>query len=450
MRKVLSVLALCFAANAAYADDTHYQTFVTGGRAVSLGGAFCSIANDPSGLIYNPAGLVDDSRTDISISADLYGFQRTSQGATSFSPTPPLSNITQAVSDVVVIPSSSGYVRTFQSDGNGGYLNAIAVGAFVPEFQSTDDTYSTTTAAGSKTYRSTVTDRTLMPGIGYSRKVGDFRFGISTFYVLRLLSSDETSSLTNQQGGFRIGDASSNVVAGALRWVLGAKWVPTSRLALGLALTLPDVGINSQGSIRYRQGTADPSAPAPAFTQVDLENLRSGWHEPAVIKAGTSLRLLPELLVALDVTFYLPVSYDLLQVNDPAARAVLPFVLHVDRRATANVNVGAEWEPYRKVVIGAGFFTDFASSNDLSGSAYAGALTARQLPSIDNYGFAATFGWKAEFTTTRVGVMYSAGSGYDVVAQDDVARLSTSAQSYERVRVFNSFFYVFISSTLRL
>ncbi len=80
--------------------------------------------------------------------------------ATSF-PTPPLSNITQAVSDVVVIPSSSGYVRTvFQSDGNGGYLNAIAVGAFVLEFHRPTIPIPRPLAAGSKTYRSTVTDRT--------------------------------------------------------------------------------------------------------------------------------------------------------------------------------------------------------------------------------------------------------------------------------------------------
>ncbi len=92
----------------------------------------------------------------------------------------------------------------------------------------------------------------------------------------------------------------------ALRWVLGAVNGSDFALsALGFALTLPDVGINSQGSIRYRQGTADPERRRRLSRKSIQENLRcSGWHELAVIKAGTSLRLLPELLVALDVTFY--------------------------------------------------------------------------------------------------------------------------------------------------
>ena len=41
------------------------------------GDAFTAIANDPSGLLYDPAGLVDDfSHTDVSNLADLYRLRR--------------------------------------------------------------------------------------------------------------------------------------------------------------------------------------------------------------------------------------------------------------------------------------------------------------------------------------------------------------------------------------
>ena len=401
-------------------------------------------------MFYNPAGLVDDSHTDISLSASLYGYQQSSQGAANFSPTPPLTDLNATVANLVVIPSASGAVHTFEAGKDGGYLNAISAGLFLPEFQTSDNTYSTANAAGSKTYRSTVSDRTLMPGIGYARRIGDFRVGISTFYVLRLLSSDQTSSVTNTSGAFRVGDVSSSLIAGNLRWTIGGKWQASQRLSLGLALTLPDVGINSSGSVRYRQGIADPAFGAPTFTQIELENLRSSWHEPTVIKAGSALHLFSGLLLSLDITFYLPVSYDLLRVNDAQAAAAVPFVLHVDRHAVANLNAGAEWYLYKNIFLGGGFFTDFSSSADLSGAAFEGTLGQQYLPSIDNYGFSATVGWDAKHTTTRLGVMYSAGTGYDVVAQDDVLRLSQNAHSYERARVFNSFFYIFISSTLKL
>ncbi len=55
----------------ARADDTHYQDFVVGDRAVVLGGAFTSIANDASGVYFNPAGLSDISHTSLQLSASL-------------------------------------------------------------------------------------------------------------------------------------------------------------------------------------------------------------------------------------------------------------------------------------------------------------------------------------------------------------------------------------------
>ena len=33
-----------------HADDTHYQDFLVGGRALGLGGAYVSLADDPSGV----------------------------------------------------------------------------------------------------------------------------------------------------------------------------------------------------------------------------------------------------------------------------------------------------------------------------------------------------------------------------------------------------------------
>ena len=445
-----ALFATCFLPALALADDTHYQNYLIGGRSVGLGGAFTALGNDPSGLVFNPAGMVDDVHTDISLAADLYGFERSSRDGASVGPTPPLTNLTELATDLVIIPTASGVTRTFQSDPKGGYLNAISLGVFVPQFRSIADTYRTQDASGLKEYSQTLTDRTLMPGLGYARRIGDLRFGISTFYVLRSLTSEETSTLSTSNTAFRIGDANAQMVAGSLQWVLGAKWVPSSRLSLGAALTLPDVAINSTSRLRYRRGDGDASQNgATHFQNIDLENLRSGYRAPAQLRLGSALQIADNLLVASDTTIAFPSSYDLIKVNDSQARAVLPFVLHVQRHAVININAGIEWEPFHSVTLGGGFFTDFASSDSLSGPRYADLLVARLEPSIDNYGFTAVMGFISDNTITRVGVLYAAGTGYDLAARDDIARLDQQRQSYERVKVFNSFFYIFISSTLR-
>ena len=56
---VFVFLALCIGTSPfAQADPYHYNNMLIGERATGLGGAYSAIADDPSGLYYNPAGIV--------------------------------------------------------------------------------------------------------------------------------------------------------------------------------------------------------------------------------------------------------------------------------------------------------------------------------------------------------------------------------------------------------
>lgn len=71
----LATLALCAAGlvtSVAQADEYHYNNVLIGDRAVGLAGAFTAISDDPSGLWYNPAGIVYSPQTKISASANAY------------------------------------------------------------------------------------------------------------------------------------------------------------------------------------------------------------------------------------------------------------------------------------------------------------------------------------------------------------------------------------------
>lgn len=56
----------------AQADQFHYQNLIIGTRAMGMGGAFGAIADDASGIFYNPAGLAFALSNDISGSANAF------------------------------------------------------------------------------------------------------------------------------------------------------------------------------------------------------------------------------------------------------------------------------------------------------------------------------------------------------------------------------------------
>ncbi|HDS09060.1 MAG TPA: hypothetical protein ENN73_02430 [Firmicutes bacterium] len=55
---IICIMFSAFSAGAEYTEPAQYLTYTPGGRALAMGGAFSSIANDSSATFYNPAGIV--------------------------------------------------------------------------------------------------------------------------------------------------------------------------------------------------------------------------------------------------------------------------------------------------------------------------------------------------------------------------------------------------------
>jgi hypothetical protein len=115
MRRLLAIAYVLFVSFEVHADDTNDQNDITGGRSVVFGGAFTAIANDISGLLFNPAGIVDDKHSYFSFSANLYGFERTERGGTPAAPLPDLRNLSQMATELLVIPSTKSFFYIFVS-----------------------------------------------------------------------------------------------------------------------------------------------------------------------------------------------------------------------------------------------------------------------------------------------------------------------------------------------
>lgn len=68
----LTILLSFLGAGHAHADKQHYKDILIGERAAGMGGAYVAVSDDPSGIIYNPAGIMFTMENYFSLSANTY------------------------------------------------------------------------------------------------------------------------------------------------------------------------------------------------------------------------------------------------------------------------------------------------------------------------------------------------------------------------------------------
>lgn len=449
------LLAIATVARPAAADDTHYQDFVAGGRAMVLGGAFTSIADDPSGIYYNPAGIADVRHTSLQVSSSLYGFERSTIGKSVGVPVPGLETLdVKKFTELIIVPASAGFVSTFGAKTPDAlHRHTYGVSVMVPSFRS----FSVSAASDNATYQRRVTDRELWSGLGYGLKVSSrLRLGVSGYYILRSVSDREdvtVSEPVTSVGGASYEGARFQAVTndisftnGSVLVIGGAKLRLLPGLTVGVALQSPSVRVHSQASLQLSRAISDPSTtpPTSTFNTLVLANPRSESRHGAALRAGASYVKSYKYTLSADVTVNAPVNYTLIAVS-PDIENRLPFSPHVERRMVVNANVGAEYLIVREVSIGAGMFSNFSSAPALA----AANPGKDQQPHVDMLGLTMALGYFGDYTLSRLGVVYSFGHGEDVIPVSDISRVLNEEQAFQRVPYAQSFFYAFLSSTFR-
>ncbi len=471
-------------AQQALADDTHYQDFLVGGRAMGLGGAFTSISNDPSGVFYNPAGIVDVHDESYQVSTSLYGFERGGlDSKTLLLPVPGAEDLNIRFTELIIIPVSAGYVRTFgERLEDGSARHAYALNVMVPSFRN----FSINTPVGEDenrngiitqqptSYTRRVSDRELWSGLAYGyRATPRLSFGISGFYVLRSSSDIEKvstsgviDSLVDGKDDLHVFRTASNEISfvnGNLVFSAGLKWKPNKNLLLGVRLQAPSLRLHGQSTLRFTSGTSVPScasvgraddvscaAVLPEVSESTFINRAidggSQTNYAPALRAGASWSEPLRYTVSADVAYYAPTSYELIRSSklDSELRSRLPFTSKINRRSVLNVNLGAEYLIVPDVSVSAGFFTDFSSAAVISETP-----TVDAPPRVNLYGTTVALGYFGTHSLSRIGLLYSFGTGNDVIPSSDIGRLLETKQKFRKVRYFQSFFYIFVSSTFR-
>ncbi len=457
---IAAALAIVAAPHVSLADDTHYQDFVIGGRAVVLGGAYASLSDDPSGIYYNPAGIADVRDTSLQLTTSLYGFERGSIGEDRPLPVPGVENLDIEFTDLIVIPASAGYVKTFGEKGRDGLpRQAYGFSVVVPSFRSFTARGSSASAADDNaTYQRRVTDRELWSGLGYARKLGDrLSVGLSGYFILRSVVDLEDVTVSEEGGKGKFETVTNDItfINGSVVLIGGAKLKLLDRLAVGVAVQSPSVRVYSDASLQFMRARSDPLAPVPeersSWDRADFTGASSNVRHSMAVRFGAHYFEPYKYTISVGGTYHAPVKYNLLKVTD-AEDAVLfeeyrnrlPFNPRIERRGVLNLNAGFEFLVVREVSIAAGAFSDFSSAPKI-----AATPDSDQPPHVNLFGLTMALGYFGKHSLSRLGVVYSAGTGHDVIPQSDIDRVLGEDQSFERVKYFQSFFYIFLSSTFR-
>lgn len=453
------IFVLIIAGAEARADDTHYQDYPLGGRAVGLGGAFTAISDDPSGIFFNPAGIVDSTRTNVQISTTLYGLEISD---TLLSSLTQVTNFDRVFTELNVIPSSGSYTDSIGDLGEDGLAKrSYGLGAFVPSYRSRsiqstseispDDRFG---SCDQLAYQRTLLDRSFYFGAAYGERIDDtWRVGIATFLNYRALRDlEETSCFqevpTAAQTAFATAQTQLNMGVANLLVSFGVKASLPDDWYFGLNLMTPTMRIWNTASLRVTRGSADPSTGETDYVVRDLRDIDANSRVGTIVRVGLA-KVVPKVLtLATDLTLHAPVHYSLFELNSGEAqiRDAITLVTDVERHFVINLNAGLEYLVARDFSLSGGFFTNFSSAPRIPNEE---RFDTGRLPYINAFGGSFVLGFFSEHTLTRAGVTASYGGGNDVVPRVDGLGALGRQTEFVKVDIHQTFVFFFISSTFR-
>lgn len=441
-----SALLTTFVTVTASANDTNYQNYVVGERALGLGGAFTALADDASGAYYNPAGLALVPASGLSASLNIYGVEKQKR-TRAYTEEIDLTQVSVDLEDtpVATIPTTVGLVRKFGGKLSDGISrHAIGFSTYVPYATSFSGGAALQGPVSQGHYVVTESDKTIWTGPTYAMRLNrQWSVGAAIFYSYRFASRKWESSVEQELPGttlssqFAINNSSVEWSSGEIFGRVGVRYDPTSRWSLGLAASTPSAHIHGGADLFELRvlATASDSPGEDDLSYIAREATDAPTRNALApeVRAGLAYRSKRRWMLSLDVSLHLAVEFDPVDIRSipeaerPIARE------HVDtvvRNTVVNANIGGEYFVAERVPIRGGFLTNFATSPDVQISNEA------QLQHVDMYGATTSVGYASDEVEISVGVLYSFGRGKGAAWNDS---------QYVPQPVRNDFVYFYIS-----
>ena len=392
---LLSSLFLVLLCGRSFADEFHYNNFLIGDRASGMGGAYTAVADDPTGLYYNPAGIVYSTGRNLSASVNAYynmnkkydnviggqGWERNSSSLLPnfFGITQPLGRFQFGFS--YVVPDSIEEDQSQVLRGSFPSTLGSPVTTYIINFNNEDNTYN------------------FGPSLAYefNSKVS---MGMTLYLHHREGKTIMNQMIVLQDGRYEWSNQYIDLVERGFRPIIGIIVSPVDKVTVGLAFAKTFLyGGSKQSQVLFK----DADAASPNDVTQTFEGGFEKRKYPNEIRAGVAYFASNSLLITADGAFYT-------KVGDPDG----------DRVSVFNAAVGAEYYLNKSVAVRGGLFTNMANTPDLQSD------RSNQDEKIDYYGLSGSISHFTRNTSLTFGANISTGSG-----DAQIIGNSTNIQSVE-------------------
>jgi long-chain fatty acid transport protein len=359
-----------------------------GDRAAGMAGAYTAVADDPSGLFYNPAGIAYSTGSSISGSMNSYQESNiTYKGVLggvndwtrkSSSLLPNFFGVMQPLGDGMVgfsyaVPNS---IEEDQDQSFANIATTLGTAEFIINFNNSDNTYDFGPSYGYK-----ISDSLSLGGTLYFH----YRQQQRISNTMLIYSGDRVWS----NDYFELEEL-------GIKPLLGVMWTPMKQWSLGMTVSKVNIFdssiTNHQSCLGANGGTYSSTALCQAGDIVNHQVVTSSEEGsyPLNVTLGAAWFASDALLLAADVSYY--------DAVDAGAES---------RNSVVNVALGSEYYFNPRWAVRAGFYTDYANTPQLQSN-----FTAyNQNEHVDLYGASASLSHFSRNSSLTIGFNYSAGDG---------------------------------------
>jgi len=304
-RQLLIVLSIQFLSpGMTWSNEFHYNNMLIGDRASGLGGAYIAISDDPSGLYYNPSGIVYSNSSNLSASMNAYHITRTAyQGV--------LGGSDWVRTSTMLVPNFFGVTQPF-AGGTLGFSYAVIDSALEDQ----DQTFLNIPGVNDKfTINFNNQDQTYVVGPSYARFITkNLSLGMTIYAYAR-----EQEQIFNQI--FEFTDANE------FHWengyfateeygykpIIGIMYTPLDKVSLGLtfsATSLVHSSLKRQDSCASTyQGLTDSESCAKGVLIRQKGAYTSDRMFPFEVGLGGTWFVNSALLLTGSINYYSPINY---------------------------------------------------------------------------------------------------------------------------------------------
>lgn len=378
---VVLLIAICPVR--AYADEFHYTNILIGDRASSMGGAYFAVSDDPSGLYYNPAGIVYASGKNLSVSANAFydvrknyhyvigghGWLRNSSALLPnfFGIVQPIGNLKFGISYAVPDSILENQDQTFYSLP-AALGNSTTVDRYVIDFKNEDTTYN----AG--------------PSMAF--ELGkDLGAGVTLYIHKRGAQMIQNELVNLSDGRYEWTNTYFETSEWGVKPLLGIIWSPIDKVSIGLIASRIIViesqtkGMTTFKDINYERNTLS--------RVVTIKTDKRQY--PYQLGGGLAYFPSKSVLFAMDVTYFTAVADE----SDPSK----------NKASVVNGSFGFEYFVTKNYAIRAGGYTNMSNTYDVK-QGYLG-----QSEHINMYGGTFSVSNYSKSTSITMGGGMSYGTG---------------------------------------